>query len=114
MIAGRLTMIAILERDISDGVDAWGQPSAPNFTSIPAVRCFIYSRSVREVVDGTKTALIEDLRGMFALGANVMSADQITGVTDSSGNTIMPGRLMIEGPIQRKHTHLEAVLQRID
>lgn len=114
MIAGRLTMRAAIERNSATGTDDWGNPVAPVMASIgDPLACFVWSKNSRELVDGNKTAMIEDMRAMFALTADVREGDEIASVTDRSGNQIIPGRLKIEGPVQRKHTHQEAALQRI-
>lgn len=114
MIAGRLTMRAALERNSAAGEDDWGNPVPPVMAPIgDPLPCFVWSTSSRELVDGNKTAMIEDMRAMFALGADVREGDVIAAVTDRAGGTIIPGRLKIEGPVQRKHSHLEAALQRI-
>lgn len=114
MIGGRLTMRAVVERNTAVGKDTWGQPVAPGWTVIGTVRCFVWSNQSRELVDGDKTAMIEDMRALFSLGADITEDDQISAVTDAQGNVIIPGRLRVEGPVQRKHTHREAALKRID
>ena len=114
MIAGRLTHRARVERNTASGTDSWGGPAEPVFTVLHnALPCFVYSQSSRELVDGAKTAMIEDLRVMMALGADLAEGDVITSVTDRMGNEIIAGRLKIEGPVQFKHNHREAALQRI-
>ena len=114
MIAGRLTMRARVERNTATGKDAWGAPVAPAFTELhEALPCFVWSRSSRELVDGAKTAMIEDLRAMFAKNADIREADEIYSVTTRDGTVIIAGRLKIEGPVQFKHSHLECALQRI-
>jgi hypothetical protein len=114
MIAGRLTMRAAVERNQAVGTDSWGNPVAPDFQSIgDPLPCFVWSRSSRELVDGSKTAMIEDMRAMFALDADIAEADEIASVTDRAGTEIIPGRLKVEGPPQRKHNHVEVALQRI-
>lgn len=114
MIAGRLTMRARVERNTASGNDSWGGPVAPAFTVLHnALPCFVYSKSSRELVDGAKTAMIEDLRVMIALGADLAAGDEITAVSDRAGTVIIPGRLKVEGPVQFKHNHREAALQRI-
>ena len=114
MIGQRLTMRAAIERNANLAADDWGQPGVPAFASTgDPVACFVWSKTSRELVDGGKTALIEDMRAMFALDADVQAGDEIASVTDRRGTVIVPGRLKVEGPVQRKHTHLEAALQRI-
>jgi hypothetical protein len=114
MIAGRLTHRARVERNTATGTDSWGGAAAPAFTVLHvALPCFVYSKSSRELVDGAKTAMIEDLRVMIALNADLRPEDEITSVTDRNGETIIAGRLKVEGPVQFKHNHREAALQRI-
>lgn len=114
MIAGRLTMLARVERNTATGTDSWGNPVAPAFTLLhAALPCFVYSKSGRELVDGTKTAVIEDLRIMIGRAADLEADDEITVVMDRLGRTLIPGRLKVEGAVQFKHTHREAALQRI-
>lgn len=113
MISGRLTMRATVERNQASGTDGWGNPVAPVFQPLGVVRCFIWSKASREIVDGDKTAMIEDIRGLFALGTDITEADEISAVTDARGAVLIPGRLRVEGPIQHKHTHIEAALKRI-
>jgi hypothetical protein len=115
MIAGRLTMRAAIQRNYAPGSDAWGAPVEAVFIPIAAapVACFVWSTSASQVEDGQKTAEIEAFRALFALGADVQPGDEIAAVTDRAGNVILPGRLRVEPPVQRKHTHLEATLRRI-
>jgi hypothetical protein len=114
MIDGRLTMRARVERNTASGTDSWGNPVAPVFTVLHvALPCFVHSKSSRELVDGAKTAMIEDLRVMVSRTADLAEGDEITAVSDRNGNVLIPGRLKVEGPVQFKHTHREAALQRI-
>ncbi|MEO1490361.1 MAG: hypothetical protein AAFR88_13145, partial [Pseudomonadota bacterium] len=63
--------------------------------------------------DARKIAQIEGLRFMIARGADLAEADKITSVSDRAGVEIIPGNLKVEGPVQFKHTHREAALERI-
>lgn len=114
MIAGRLNMRAAIERNQTATKDAWGQPAAAAFASTgDPLPCFVWAETSAEIVDGKKTAMIGDFRALFALGADINEADEIAGVTDRQGAVLISGRLRVEGPVQRKHTHLEASLKRI-
>ncbi len=114
MIAGRLTMRAQVERNQADEKDAWGQPVAPDFRPVGnPLPCFVWSQDTAEIVDGKKTAMIGDFRGLFALGADINEKDELASVIDRVGNIIVPGRLRVEGPVEPKHTHLEVTLKRI-
>ncbi len=113
MISGRLTMRADVERDQATGTDSWGNPTVPDFQPLGTLKCFAWSTSSREIVDGDKTAMVEDMRVMFALDADIEEGDEISAIKDRQGTVIIPGRLKVDGPVQRKHTHLEAALMRI-
>lgn len=113
MISGRLTMRATVERNQATANDSWGGDVAPDFQPIGTLNCFVWSRQSRENLDGEKTTMVEDMRAMFALKADINENDEIASVTDRQGNVLIPGRLRVEGPVQHKHTHLKAALKRI-
>lgn len=107
-------MRAVIERNTAAGTDPHGLPVPPFFA--PAgepVPCFVWSRSSRQALDAGKSALVEDLRMMFPLGADVRPNDEIVRVTDRAGATLIDGRLRIDGDPQRKHRHMEAALERV-
>lgn len=112
MSRGTMTMRADVERNTASGTDAHGHPVAPVFTALATLPCFVWSTARREVADGGKTALVEDLRAMFPLGADVAEGDEIAKVTDRQGTVLLTGRLRIAA-LQRKHRHLEAALDRV-
>jgi hypothetical protein len=114
MIAGRLTHRARVERNTATGTDAFGGPVAPVFTVLHAsLKCFVFSKTSRELTDGAKTAMIEDLRVLLPLNVDLAEGDEFVSVTDALGNAVIAGRLKVEGPVQFKHNHREAALQRI-
>jgi hypothetical protein len=114
MIAGRLTMRAQVERDQAVGKDAWGQKVAPDFQPVgDPLPCFVWSPKAAEIFDGNKSAQLLDLRGLFAIGADLNENDELASVTDRAGNVVVAGRLRVKGPVQYKHNHLEAALERI-
>lgn len=114
MIAGRLNMRAQLERNQAVGLDNWGQPTAPAFVTIgEPLPCFVWSERTSEIVDGQKTAMIGDFRALFALDADISADDEISDIADRAGAVLIAGRLRVEGPPERKHTHLEVTLKRI-
>lgn len=112
MSRGRMTMRAAVERNGASATDAYGHPVAPVFAAHATLACFVWSKQRREIVDGTKTAMVEDLRAVFPLGADLQEADEIASVTDRRGTELMAGRFRIDG-LQRKHRHIEAALVRI-
>ena len=113
MIAGRLTMRAVVQRNTAVGTDAWGQPVAATWSTVATLKCFAWSNQSRELVDGDKSAMVEDMRIMVAIGADLREDDELTAITDRSGTVLIPGRLKVDGPVQRKHTHQEAALKRV-
>ena len=106
-------MRAEMERNQATGTDGWGNPLPPDYQPNGTLKCFAWSNQSREIVDGQVSALVEDMRAMFALDADIAVDDEISAVTDAAGTEIIPGRLRIEGAIQRKHTHLEVALKRL-
>lgn len=114
MISGRLTMRAQIERQTSTGSDGWNSPNAGTFAALgDPVPCFVYSAQASQLKDGAKQAQIEVTRAMFALGTDVKPGDRLANVRNRKGAVVHAGPLEIEGPVQFKHTHLEATLRRI-
>ena len=109
---GRMTMRAVVERNTASGTDAHGHPIKPAFTALATVPCFVWSKQRREIIDGSKIAIIEDLRALFPLGADVVAGDEIASIDDRRGAELLAGRFQIE-TVQRKHNHLEAALERV-
>jgi hypothetical protein len=114
MSRARMTMRAEIERDTATGTDAHGHPVAPVFapTGDP-VPCFVWSTASRQAVGAGRVALIEDIRAMFPVGADIRAGDEIARVTDRLGTVLVNGRLRVDGEPQRKHRHLEAALERV-
>lgn len=114
MIAGRLTMRAQVERNVATGKDAWNQPVAPAFEPVgDPLACFAWSPSAREQTDSDKSAQVEDVRAMFAIGADIVEHDELASITNRAGTVLFPGRLRVEGPVQFKHNHVEVALRRV-
>lgn len=116
MIAGRLTMRAQIERAAAAPGDDWNAPDvdAADFAPLgDPVACFVWSGNVNQLIDGAKQVQIEVTRAMFALGTDVVPGDRLQSVTNRKGAVLIAGPLMVEGPVQFKHTHLEATLRRL-
>lgn len=107
-----MNMRADVERNVETGTDAYGHSLPPNFQPHTTLSCWVWSTSRREVIDGSKTVAVEDLRAMFPLGSDVDEEDEIAVVRDGKGNVIYSSRMKI-GPPQYKHNHLEATLERV-
>lgn len=115
MIGQRLTMIAYVERGTSTGKDAWNMPVVANFQPLAEVPCFAYSKSGRDVVDGKKDVVVQDMRMMFGLGVDIREGDQVAKITDRSParKILFRGPMRIEGAVEFKHNHQEAALVRV-
>ncbi len=113
MARAMMTMRAEVERNTAAGTDPHGHPMAPSFTALATLPCHVWSKQSREAVDGDKTAVIEDLRALFPVSADVREGDEIAQVTDRRGTVLFPGRLRVDAPPQRKVRHLEAALKRV-
>ena len=114
MIGRRFTMRAHVERNVATGRNGWGQPVAEDFQPLAELPCFAWvPKAGVDIVDGKKVALQQDVRMMFALGADVDAADRIAKITDRRGGTLHHGPLRIEGEIDFKHNHREVALVRV-
>lgn len=114
MIAGRLTMRARIMRNTQAETDDWGGKAAPDYQPLGTLPCFVWSKSSREIVDGTKDAAIEDMQAMFELRADIAENDRIADIKDRTGAVIIPGTFTVEGPVRRVHTHQQASLKRVN
>lgn len=114
MIAGRLTMRAQIERATATGADGWNGPEPGAFAALgDPVACFVWSDTITQVIDGQKQAQIEVTRALFALGTDVQPGDRLASVKDRKGAVLIAGPLVVEGPVQFKHTHFQATLRRV-
>lgn len=110
----QMTMRALVQRNGTSTTDSYGHPEAASWsTHIAAQACRVWSRTRREVVDGEKTALVEQIRCAMPLDADVTEDDRIFSVSDRQGTVLWSGPLRIDA-IQHKHTHLEMDLRRIE
>jgi len=83
-----LTHRAVISRDTSTGTDAWNRPVPSVFTVQPkSVPCRAWSKNRREIRDDGKMMIVEDIRAMFSMSADVQEGDRVT-VNDRLGNVI--------------------------
>jgi hypothetical protein len=106
-------MRAEIERGVSTGKDAWGQPVAAVFEPLCVLPCFAWTPSAREIKDGNKVAAIEDVRMLLPLSGEIDENDEVSQITNKGGDVLFAGRFRVEGPVQFKHTHREAALVRV-
>lgn len=107
-------MRAEVERNNVAGTDAYGHPLPASFVPLGTYPCFAWSRQSRAVVDGGKTALVEDLRAIFPRGTDIREGDEIVRITDRKWVEIVAGRLRVDATPQAKTRHLEVALKRVN
>ncbi len=105
---------AIIERNAEQGVDPDGHPLPAIWEPYLTLACRAYTKVRKEVIDGDKTAQIEDIKALFSLNDNDdLSEDyRITNITDRQGAVLFSGPLDIIS-VQRRSNHFEASLDRI-
>ena len=109
----QMTMRAFVERNGTVTSDVYGHPDTPSFSTHATIACRAWSPSRREINDTKKIALVEEIRCAMPLDADVTEDDRISSIQDRLGVTIWGGPLRID-TIQKKHTHLEMDLRRIE
>lgn len=103
---------AVIVRNATSSTDVMGHPEAPSFAAHTTLPCRFWSQRRREVIDGKKSALVEDLRCGFAKDADVTADDRVSSIQDRQGSTLISGPLRLVAP-QYKHDHIEFSLERI-
>lgn len=103
---------AAVERDTATGTDTFGHPVKPVMAALVTEPCFAWSKQRRDVQDGGKLVLVEDLRCLLPLATTVAPGDEFASVQDRRGNTIIAGRVRVL-TTQYKHDHVEAGLERV-
>jgi len=104
---------AEIERDGATVSTDWNTPPVASWAShLIGVKCFVWAKPTREVVDENKTVVIDNLRCVMPLGTDVTERDRIASIKDRRGVTILAGPLRIEG-VQNVLTHLELILDRV-
>src|SRR3546814_5932327 len=88
MSRARMTMRAVIERNTESGTDEYSHPLPPVFATLhAALPCWVWSTSRRTVVDGDKTAIVEDVRALFPRAADVAEGDQVASIKRSEEHT---------------------------
>ena len=109
-----LTHRAAVERNTASGTNAWGQPAVPVFTARATLACRAWSKTRKEVRDDGLEVLIEDIRALFADGADIQTGDRISSITDRRAGVVFSGPLAVQAISRRGQNarHREAVLTR--
>ena len=109
-----MTMRAVMERDavITAGTeDVYGHDAPPDWQSHITVACLAYSKTEREVVDD-KRVIVQLIKIMFPIAADVTNVDRVANVKDRRGATLFAGPLTIQA-LERRRTHLEATCRAL-
>ena len=113
-----MVMRANLRRNKA-GVDSYGQPKEPAAWDYVGkeIPCFVWFKNRREVVDGQKIAIVEDIRGLFRSDADVKAGDQIDLLADRRGRPVIEGILLVDsaapGHLEASKAYTDVSLRRI-
>ena len=108
----RMTMRAAITRNSTVTANDWNQADTPVFDQWTTEPCWAWVTAKREVIDGDKVVVVEDIRALFPLSANLTDQDRIAHISDRADTVIFDGPFVIES-IQRMTRHLELVLSRV-
>lgn len=111
-----MTMQATVTRNVNPAKQEWGRDAAPNFVEVGIIPCRVWSKVRRDVDTDRKSAVVEDLRAMVPVDADVMEDDQLE-VRDRLGNLLFGGPLLVEaaphaGSSGSGHNHNVLMLRR--
>ena len=100
---GRMTMRAVLQRDLQTATDDDGSLAPPKWEDVdPELHCRLYSRlRPTRFIDGVKSATVSDLILMAPKGTDIQAGDRINGVTDRLGRVEHATPLKVQGPQRR-------------
>lgn len=112
MARSSMTHRADIENNTATGTDAYGNPIAEAWVSLSTLPCRAYTKVRKEVIDGDKTVLVEDLKALFPIKAAVTEKNRIANIKDRLGAVLFAGPLSIR-VIQRRGNHMELSLDRI-
>jgi hypothetical protein len=116
-VSARAQMVhrCTLERDAAHGTpDGYGLPSESDWQPLLVeLPCWLWSTAERELIDGEKSAVIEDLRLLVPMATDVTERDRVNGVTDRLGNPVRQGAMGITA-VMSKHDHLELALKGVE
>lgn len=106
-----MTHRADIQQNTATAVDDYGNPVPPVWETHSTMPCRAYTKVRKEVVDGDKIVLVEDLKALFSLNSGVSESYRIANITDRLGTVLFSGPLDIL-TVQRRGNHLEASLDR--
>ena len=108
-----MTMEADRQENTETGTDGFGSPLPPVWSTVGKMRCLIWSWNRVVALDEKRTALIEEIHGVFKRDEDISENDRIGEVRDRYGSVRFAGPLGIR-TLQIRDTHKEAILRRIE
>ena len=108
-----MTHRATVQRNTPAGTDGFGGPGVASWGAhIAALKCWLYTKSEREVIDGEKSATLGSHKLLIPLGTDITEADRITAVDDRLGGSIVANTMRIHS-VTHRHNHLELVVEEV-
>ncbi len=89
-----MTMRAMVERN-TGAVGAWGTPGV-EFTQVGEIDCRVFSKSVKDVDDSGKSAVVRVPFAHVPAAADVEQGDQLVSVKDRLGFVQFAGPFSVE------------------
>jgi hypothetical protein len=106
-----MTHRTTIERDQAGADSSWGGTATPDWQPLLTGQpCRLWFKAGRQVVDGAKTAAIEDFRLLLPVDVDVTTRDRVGSVTDRLGRVIMEGPMLID-TVGRRRDHLAVMLK---
>lgn len=116
LLSSRVGMIhrCDTERDQNLGTpDAWGNPSTPDWeTNLTGQVCRAFTQAVRQPIEAQEQAFIETRTIIVPVDADITEQDRITDVTDTGGNVIFHGPMIIRGRLAYRD-HAELAVEQV-
>ena len=89
-----MTMRATVERNTA-GDDEHGAPGV-EFTRVGEIDCRVFSKTIKDVTDGGKSALVRIPMAHVPVAADVETGDQLVSIVDRLGFVQYAGPLSVE------------------
>jgi len=111
-----MTMRAEVTRDSTPGITDWGRPEALKLVVVGVIACRAWSTQRRNQDDAGKSIVIEDIRAVVSITADVLERDRLSikdraGVLQFDGPVFVEAKQRKSGPGSRP-SHFELMLTR--
>jgi len=113
-----MTMRATVSRDPTAGTSDWGGPEKAVFVEVGGglVPCRAWSKAKRIIDDSGKSGVLEDLRAIVPVGADIEEQDRLV-IRDRLGEMQFDGPVLVETKVPKgssgsRASHFELMLRR--